>query len=250
MTVASPKLRQHPIDGNTVAHWSLDFTMTDTSGNGLTLEAAVGAECYADIGGGLHGMAFNGTRYLRRVGSANSTPLNLVSNMTIEGLIRPVQQPVGLGTFVIVGYGAPGETGGNDNVLWQTALGDATIGGAPATAGICSNTSFHEHSAGTNVISTSPTFLAPIHCTHHFALVRSASGATLTWYLNGRVQGENTGLTAPTIGGAPTQFVTIGADKDAANGFVGIIATVRISNVARTAGEVMKDFQHCCGIRP
>jgi hypothetical protein len=250
MIIASPRLRPHTVDANTVALWNFDQGLTDSSGNGLTLETVVGAECYADLGGGMMGGAFNTTRYWRRVGGANSAALNLVGNMTIEAVVRVLTQPTGLGTGVIVGYGAVGETGGNDNVLWQLAYGDATIGGAPATAGICSSSFFYEHSAGTNVTSTSPSFLVPVHETHHIALVRSANGATLTWYLNGRSQGQVTGLTPGTLGGAPAQFVTVGADKDAANGINAIVSSIRISNVARTAAEVMKSFQQCFGIRP
>lgn len=235
--VISRRMRYHATDANTVALWHGFGDKTDSSGSGLTLSLGAGTERYADVGGsGLVGFLLDGVTYYKR--SVNDAVLNLPGDVTLEFIMRCAVQPTGLDTGTIVGYGAPGETGGNDNVLWQAGVGDTTIGGAPNVPGMVSSSFFYEQGAGVNVEKTSLT-LRPMHQAHHIAWVRS--GTTLTEYVDGFPLAPNTGLTIGTLGGTPAQFVTIGATKDVANFFIGVVASIKISNIARSAGYILKD---------
>lgn len=245
--VISRRMRYHTADANTVALWQGHGNLTDSSGNSLTLSASTGTERYGEVGYGLQGFALDGATRLRR--NVNDAALNLAGDVTIEFIVRVLEQPAGVGAAVgcIVGYGAPGETGNNDNVYWQVNAGDATVGGLPNMAGVVTSTFFYEQGAGVNVVSTGG-FLRPIHEPQHWAWVRT--GTTLIPYVNGFAQTSFTGLTLGAVGGAPAQFLTIGADKDGASFFKGLVASMKISNVARSESYIRNDAIRCLGIGP
>jgi hypothetical protein len=243
--VTSRRMRYHTADANTVGLWHGFGNLNDSSGNGFGLTIGAGNERYGEVGYGLQGFVFDGASYLRH--NANETALNLVGDMSIEAIVRTITQPSGLGNACIAAYGAVGETGANDNYYWGMFAGNATVGGAPNMAGVVTGSFFWEQGAGVNVQSNG-TLLSPLQQPQHWAWVRSGTG--LKQYINGFLQSSFTGLTLPTLGGAPTQIFTLGADAAGAEFWTGMVASVKVSNVARSEGYIRRDAIRCLGIGP
>lgn len=252
-----PRITTHIADANTVALWQGDPPnnngngLLDSSGHGLTLAMGAGTERYGPLGYGQEGFLLDGSNYWQRAGAANDAALNLVGNSTVEYLIRLLVQPPGranattLTGGAVVTYGAVGETGGNDNVLWASWAENANAFG-PNVAGVFGTTWFWETGAGVNQ-AIEDQALVSMYEPHHVAIVRSAAGGTVSTYIDGFLQSVTTGLSVGTVGGAPTQFVRIGADNNAAQFLSAIVGSVKVSNVARSAEYIYADAARCLG---
>jgi hypothetical protein len=239
------KLRYHVADANTVGLWNGFANKNDSSGNNFTLTLGGGTERYAEVGHGLLGFLLDGSSYYKRTG--NDAALNLAGDMTIEAIVRPLAQPGGLAAAMIAGMGvAATDAGANDNYYWAMYAGNATVGGNPNYTGVVSSSFFYEQGAGVNVQKDSATYRM-INEPQHWAWVRT--GTALKAYLNGFQQGADfTGLTLGTVGGAPTQKFSLGGSDTGTELFTGVIASVKISNVARSSGYIQKDAARCLGI--
>lgn len=253
-----PALNTHAADANTVALWQGDppgnggSGLVDSSGNGFTLALGAGSERYGTLGRLQEGFLCDGATYWIRAGSANDSALNLVGDMTIECIVRPLAQPAGQGAAgaggCLVNYAALGETGGNDNVLWQ--LSDSqTASAGPNMAGTWLASAFWETGAGVNS-GIDDTSIQPLNMPFHLALVRQVVGGTYThtFYVDGARQSVTAGGTVGTLGVAPGQFAHIGADHNAGEFFVGMLGSVKVSNVARSAGYIAEDAARCIGV--
>lgn len=243
----------HTADANTIALWQGDppdnggSGLVDSSGHGLTLTLGAGNARYATLGYGREGFLCDGTNFWKR--TVNDPSLNIVGDMTIEALIRPLVQPAGLGSvangMTIVNYGAVGETGGNDNVLWSLSIGNGNVSG-PSPTNMYGSSTFWETGAGVNS-GIDDYKLSPLNIVQHVALVRSNGGSTYTFYVDGFQQSITTGQPVGTVGGAPLQTVTIGADHNTLQFFKGIIGSIKISNVARSPEYIYNDAARCLG---
>lgn len=253
-----PTITTHTADANTLALWQGDppnnggSGLIDSSGHGKTLVMGAGTERYGPLGMGQLGFMCDGSNYWQRAGAVNDASLNLVGDMTVEYLVRVLTQPPGRVTSVVtnggaaVTYAAIGETGGNDNVLWASWIENANAFG-PNTAGVFGTSWFWETGPGTNS-AVEDQALVSMYDPHHIAIVRSAGGGTITTYIDGFRQSITTGQPVGTVGGAPIQFVRIGADHNAAQFLSGVVGSVKISNVARSANYIFNDAAHCLGI--
>jgi hypothetical protein len=238
-------MRYHTADANTVGLWHGFGNLNDSSGNGFNLTIAAGTERYGGIGYGLQGFVFDGATFLHH--NTNETALNIVGDITIEALVSVITQPSGPGAAAVCTYGQAGETGANDNYYWSMFAGNAAVGGKSNMAGVTTTTMLWEHSAGTNV-QLDGDILTPLNEVHHWSWVRT--GTSAKQYIDGFLQKTFTGLTLPTLGGAPTQVFTIGGGEGSVFFFTGIIASVKISNVARTEPYLRRDAIRCLGIGP
>lgn len=241
----SRKLRYHVADANTVGLWNGFDNKNDSSGNGFTLTLGGGTERYAEVGHGLHGFLLDGATWYKRTG--NDSALNLAGDMTIEAIVRPLAQPAGLAKAVVAAMGVEGiDTGNNDNFYYAMYAGNATVGGDPNVAGIVSSSFFYEHDAGVNVQLDSHTY-RNLNEEQHWAWVRF--GTTVRAFLNGFPQGADfTGLTLGAVGGAPTQKFSLGGGDNGTELFTGVIASVKVSNVARSNAYIFNDAARCLGI--
>lgn len=247
-----PVLATHAADANTVALWQGDppgnggSGLVDSSGNGFTLAMGGGNERYGEIGYGQEGFLLDGANHWVRAGLVNDALLNLTGEMTIEVVVRSLFKPVAPASVTAVSYGFPADTGGNDNVLWGLSTTDSTTGG-PSVAGMTGMAMFWETGPGTNSFLQDTATWA-LNQPQHLAMVRSAAGATVAFYLNGFRQSITGGQPVGVIGGAPVQTVRIGADHNSAGLFIGLISSVKISNVARTDAYIFSDACRCLGI--
>lgn len=241
----SRKLRYHVADANTVGLWNGFANKNDSSGNGLTLSLGGGTERYGEVGHGLQGFVLDGATWYKR--TVNDAVLNLAGDMTIEAIVRPIGQPSGLANAMVAGMGvAATDTGPNDNYYWVMYAGNGTVGGNPNYTGIVSSSFFFEHDAGVNVQCDSSTY-RPLNEPQHWAWVRT--GTTVRAYLNGFKQGSDfTGLTLGTVGTTPTQKFSLGGSDTGTELFSGIIASVKVSNVARSTAYIFNDAVRCLGI--
>lgn len=241
----SRKLRYHVADANTVGLWNGFDNKNDSSGNGLTLTLGGGTERYAEVGHGLHGFWLDGSTWYKR--TVNDSVLNLAGDVTLEAIVRVITQPSGLANAMICGMGVEAvDTGNNDNYYWVMYAGNATVGGQPNAAGMASSSFFYERGAGINVQLDNATY-RPLNEPQHWAWVRS--GTTAQAYLNGFPQGAPfTGLTLGAVGGAPTQKFSLGGGDTGVELFTGVIASVKVSNVARSSAYIFNDAVRCLGI--
>lgn len=240
--IQSRRMRYHGKDANTVALWNGFGDKTDSSGNGLNLTLTEGTERYGELGHGLQGFALDTlTSYSR---AANDSVLNLVGDMTIEAIVRVFDASA---IRTVCAYVATGETGGNDNELWSMACDVATANGLPAFTNGFLMTFQWETGAGSNQSKTG-VLLNPLNQPVHLAWVRS--GTSLIPYVNGFAQPAITGITNGTLGGAPAQTFRLGADLGPSQRFSGIIGSVKISNVARSAAYIRKDAILTMGMGP
>jgi len=162
----------------------------------------------------------------------------LQGEWTFEGWFQK-KDAQALASWFMIGYGAIGETQGANsqisiftdasnhiNVGWESGAG-TNIGGTPSTATVWETANGQER--------------------HHIAVVKElVGGSTYSThlYLNGSfVETLDTGLSAPDGGDAENVTFAIGAFGDGTQVFSGRYDDVRLSDVARSAAEILESYR-------
>lgn len=210
---------------HTVANWSFQDTLADSSGNGLDLSVLIGSEVYTDFGGGLRGFQFDdglGTSFpLNDLIAPNSALFRMGGALTIEFLIIP------------------------RNTTVQTYLQCETSGGSILYAYYLDTGSRQAYADQHVNTSMGPPYtsignpLAP----NFYAMTRSSTG-TVNVYLNG------TNVSGPRVSSANT---VVGTERLRVGGFIGgnnlraVMASLRILDTELPPADVTHDSAFALG---
>ncbi len=236
----------HSLDVDTVALWHFNEEATnignlafteDATGNDRTLAPSLltsytympGIE-YGPDGSvsGQHCRYFIGTSSNLRRAMDTTLASTLTGNWTFEAWIYLDSLPSG-SDYMIVETGGTGETVPT-NILVQllvTSVGKITV--------------LWEYGSGTNYTFTTTSAYITAGTWYHLAATFSVSGGNRTFklYVDGDYKEQTTGTNAEggTDGLLTIGYSSVGSDRP----FYGKICEVRISNVERTATEILAD---------
>ena len=227
----------HAAAGDTVTLWQGNGTLADTATLNYTLSTGTARYMQLIPGCPTMGFYFDGLTYLLR--DLRSSFLDLTGDMTLQFLLRIFSTHATTGA-TIISYAAPGDTGGDDNALWQVSISPAASGLNPVLGW------FSEHGAGVND-STASTFMLPLNELMHISIRRS--GTNLTFFINGNPADTFSGITLPTVSGSPLQKLRLGADAGATveSSTKYLLASVRVGNTAKSDATILADAKSCLG---
>jgi hypothetical protein len=220
------RIRRHVATPGTVGLWQFDGTLADTSGQGNDFTVSAGTIIYSDVMPGLQFAWFDAATTI----SVSASVLQITGDLTIETLMVI---DAGSNGNAWISHGGNGETEAL-NVLYECQI---ETGRLPSW--------FSESGAGVNATYSWATYaLPPVHRMFHLAHVRE--DGVVTNYVNGRQLGESsTALTTPTGGGSGALYV--GGNAAGVFGAQMFVGSLKISNRALDADEILVDYNYCMG---
>lgn len=225
-----PTASYHDLTHSPVALWQFSGSLTDNSGNGLTLSVS-GNELYEEIAPGLLGFKFNGSSYLQRL--VSDTELLITGALTIEAI---VVVPESTGEVRFATMDDTGESLAT-NILY-TFAGE----GASQTYSY-----FAERAAGTNIVYSETTKVIPHHRPVHIAMTRDSDTNVIKFYQNGNLVANSSNL-ATSEYGSPTQTFKVGywaALGTTSQEFA--ISSLKIINSSLSSGEIREEYEKTLG---
>jgi hypothetical protein len=211
-----------------VGLWLFEGDLTDSSGNGATLDQSASLQEARHDNGLLAAYSDDSTRY---VSAASQSQLVITGDVTLQVIVAITKFPVGDTEEPVTGFlklGGSGETE-PDNIV--------------CLLGMDKNKQlyyFAEEGAGTDIDYANTGVILDTDTTYHIALVRENDD--VTFYVNGVQFGSSSsGLNAPTGGG--TTAARIGA-TDFGNDEVGefTISCAKVIDSALTASQVYEEY--------
>lgn len=230
-------ISRHDTTSTPVALYQLDSSLTDSSGNGLTLTCAT--PLYSDVYAGVRGN-FPNASTLAALHRADPS-LIITGDITVACLVYANKQ-VSSATAVVtqVGDSTDGSFSNAWNYLFSLGMGIGSL-------------NYIHEASGPSTRTYSVDFQVPVRQLFHYAFTRVSN--VIQFYVNGRPAGAaSSALTAP--GGGSASEVCIGGRL---NGdfssivsdslFSGVISSVKIIGSGLTAAQMKSLYNNSMGAR-
>lgn len=215
--------------GSTInAYYKFDGTVTDSSGNGLTLSTEAGTVRYCKISN-LQALACKGGLALK-LSAVDSATLQQTGARTVHAFLCPDTISGTATTDEVYGVGTAWADG--DSV----EANNHTVSFAFVSYGLQVST---EHGAGVNDTTPLPGYSCLEGVPVLITVTRDAGGS-LQFYFNGTAMGAAIAANSPT-GGGNSKLMVGGAWGETSNYYEGAIAELQFLDTELTAAQVLED---------
>lgn len=244
-----PTIQRHELISNTVGLWQLEDDLLDTSGNSFTLSAqagAVGAPTFGELWPGFVGYANIGGANQGLFRNSADATLRLTGDMTIQFLAAFDEWPAADEFLVAHGSENADATASNNYLYALHTSGNAQALGLGWHQE--SSTGTDANFAPGNVGSSAASPIPALYRYRPIAVAVTRASGVVQMYLNGKAWGPpSSALTTPTSGTSGRLYVL----TDSAGGATDMhmkIASLRILSVARSAGDILADYNATMGL--
>jgi len=218
-TTHSPEVLYNFADGS---------RFTDSSGNGLDLQASSGTVLYADILD-LQMININGSNAYR---TTNDAALEITGAITIECICIPPEPLSGSNDMILVQFQ---ESGGDEstNILWGVRVKQTT-----------GYWSWYQQYSGAVASEATSTIVAGNEI-QHLAMTRASNGLDISFYVNGVL--EDTASCPNVATGGTTSKLRLGSNAGNTVRFNGHIGSLKVVASELSADDIKAEYNRTLG---